>query len=69
MDSFLSGIFTGLYQTKGQFNSGIGIDGQFQNWNWLFKKNWIGLKIEIALIHKLIYHLTFLIQKIFFHDK
>ena len=30
-----------LHQTWGQFNSGI--NGQFQFWNWLFKKNGIGI--------------------------
>jgi len=54
-------------QTWGQFNSGI---------VYLKKKgigiNKFGIGIEIHyknnVIHKLIYHLIFLIQKYFFHD-
>jgi len=50
-------------QTWGQFN--IGID-----YILLFKKNGIDFKLELKfptkkLIHKLIYHLIFLIQTIF----
>jgi len=46
--------------TRGQFN--IGIDGQFRNYNWLFKKmEWINLELNFPkkkyLIHKLNYHL------------
>ena len=33
-------------QTWGQFNSRIGIDGQFWNWNWLFKKNELELELR-----------------------
>ena len=29
-----------IRQTWGQFNSRIGIDGQFQYWNCLFKNKW-----------------------------
>ena len=55
------------WQTWGQFNSRIGIDGhfQFQNWNWLFKKmELIKLDLELKFptkksIHKSIYHLIF----------
>jgi len=40
-----------LVQTWGQFNSGIGIDDQFQSWNCLFKKCGID-KIGIEVCYK-----------------
>ena len=57
------------------FNSRIGIDEQFQNWNCLFINNGIGIdKIGIEVCYKRILNpqisLPFnsLIQKYFFHD-
>ena len=39
------------------------------NWNCLFKKKWNwNLSLLQKKIHKLIYHLIFLIQKYFFND-
>jgi len=38
-------------QTWVKFNSWIGIDGQFQNWNCLFKNNWIN-KLGIEVCYK-----------------
>ena len=39
-------IYIYIYQTCGQFTSGIGIDGQFRNCTW----NCIIKKIELELI-------------------
>ena len=54
-------------QTWGQFNSGIGVDGQFQFWDWncLFTKNRIGIDKLNAQINL---PFIFLIKKYFFHD-
>ena len=37
-DNLNQDLISGLNQTWGRFN--FGIDGQFWNWNWLFKKKW-----------------------------
>ena len=42
-------IEVGIKQTWGQFNSGFGTDGQFRNWNCLFKKKW---KLNQSLLQK-----------------
>ena len=53
---------------------GIGIDGQFRNWNWLFKKMELELiKLELRFPTKQLnpeinLPFNFLIQKYFFHD-
>ena len=51
---------------------------QFRNWNWLFKKNWIGIEIDkfwigIEVSYKTLnpqikLPFNFLIQKYLFHD-
>jgi len=65
---------TNYEYTWGQFNCGIGTDGQFQFWNCLFKKIRIDkflIGIEVSY-NKLNPHINlpfnYFIQKYFFHD-
>ena len=49
-------FYSFYWQTWGQFNSGIEIDGQFENWNYLFKKmELINLELELKFATKNIF--------------
>jgi len=55
-------------QTWGQLNSGIGIDGQFQFRNWLFKKKLIGIdKFWIGILEFEVSYKTIKSKKFIYH--